>query len=254
MRLIDTHCHLNDTKAFPDPGAAVEEAQAAGVEKLVVVGIDTESSRLAVELAERFEPVYAVVGWHPTHTSSFSSEELEVVGEMLEHPKVVALGEIGLDYHWDYATREEQYRALEAQLDLAEARGVPVVFHCREAEGDLLDVLERRAVRVPYLFHCFAGSAEDAARGLALGGVFGVDGPITFKSRDDLRGVVKGIGLERMVVETDAPWMTPVPYRGQRNRPAWVALVNEGLAGVFGISAEECALATTRNAERFFGF
>lgn len=254
MRLIDTHCHLNDRKAFPNPASVIDEALAAGVEKLVVVGVDTESSRDAVNLADEFEVVYAVVGWHPTHTHEYSRDELKVVESLLSHPKVVALGEIGLDFHWDYSTPEQQFIALQDQLDVAKEYSKPIVFHCREAEEHLLDFLERRENDPPYLFHCFAGDSQIAKRCLDLGGMFGVDGPITYKSADRLREVILGIGLDRLVVETDAPWMTPVPHRGQRNKPAWVAHVNEGLASLFEVSPEECAEITTRNAEAFFQF
>ncbi len=252
MRLVDTHCHLNDRQAFPDPAPAVDEALAAGVVRLVVVGVDTDSSRYAVELAERFEEVYAVVGWHPTSTATFSPAELPALREMLAHPKVVALGEIGLDYHWDYATPEQQAVALRAQLDLAAELEEPVVFHCREAYPDLLDVLEREP-GPRRLFHCFAGDATDASRAVALGAWFGVDGPVTYRKADALREVLAGLPRDRVVVETDAPWMAPHPFRGKPNRPAWVTYVNEGLASVWGVTPEVCAGLTTAAAQAFFG-
>ncbi len=254
MRLIDTHCHLNDTKAFPDPSEAIAEAHAAGIEKLVVVGVDPKMNARAIEISEQFDSIYAAVGWHPTSTKDYTRESLDQLIEQLDQPKTVALGEIGLDYHWDFSTREEQYRALLDQLDLAESRNCPVIFHCREAESDLLDVLEKRPKTVPYLFHCFAGTVEDARRGLDVGGLFGVDGPVTYPKSDGLRDVMRFLGPERIVIETDAPWMAPVPYRGKRNRPSYVTYVNEALAAALGISPEECAAATTRNAEKFFGF
>jgi len=252
MQLVDTHCHLNDRQAFPIPGAAVDEALQAGVERLIVVGIDTESSQFAVQLAEEFEPVYAVVGWHPNHAAQYTSAELQPIRELLTHPKVVALGEIGLDYYRDHATKDEQYRCLNDQLELAEDTDTPVVFHCRDAYPDLLDVLDKRGAN-KFLFHCFAGSREDANRGVALGAWFGVDGPVTYKSADDLRETLRNLPKEKIVVETDAPWMSPVPYRGQRNRPAWVKYVNTALAETLGISEAECAELTTNNAQAFFG-
>lgn len=254
MRLIDTHCHLNDPKAFPDPAATVQEATEAGVEKLVVVGVDTASSQAAVSLAEQFEPVYAVVGWHPTYTSNCTEQALAEIESLLQHPKVVAIGEIGLDYYWDHATHEEQHRALHAQLELAESTNTPVVYHCREAEDALLSILEERPKTVPYLFHCFAGNTNHAQRAVALGGIFGVDGPVTYKSRDDLRTVLKAIGLDRIVIETDSPYMTPAPHRGKPNQPSWVVHVNQGLAGTFETSPKVTAETTTRIAEKFFQF
>jgi TatD DNase family protein len=252
MTLVDTHCHLNDLQAFPVPEVAVNEASEAGVERLIVVGVDFESSQIAVGLADRFEQVYAVVGWHPNHASQYSEEGLASVKGLLAHPKVVALGEIGLDYFRDHATREEQHRCLLEQLDLAEESGVPVVFHCRDAYPDLLDVLEQRRPG-KFLFHCFAGSHTDAQRATALDAWFGVDGPVTYKSADDLRTTLKSLDPAKILIETDAPWMSPVPYRGQRNKPAWVTFVNAALSETLGMTPETCADLTTRNAQAFFG-
>lgn len=251
MTLIDTHCHLNDRQAFPLPAAAVAEAAAAGVGRLIVVGIDTESSRYALHLAEQFEQVYAVVGWHPNHAADFRVSELDTIRSMLSHPKVVALGEIGLDYYRDHASREQQFECLTSQLDLADELDVPVVFHCREAYDDLLSVIEGRSQR-KWLFHCFAGGPDDAKRAVGLGAWFGVDGPVTYKSADELRGTLAQLPRDKVLIETDAPWMSPVPYRGQRNKPAWVKLVNAGLAGALGISESDCATVTTNNALAFF--
>lgn len=252
MRLIDTHCHLNDASAFPMPELAVAEAVAAGVERMIVVGIDTESSRLAVQLSESFEEVFAVVGWHPNHASAYVSAELSAIKELLAHPKVVALGEIGLDFYRDHASRDDQYRCLYDQLDLAAETGARIVFHCRDAYPELLDVLEKRPV-APYLFHCFAGSPEDSRRASAMNAAFGVDGPVTYKSSGALREVLAGLPRDKVVIETDSPWMSPVPYRGQRNRPAWLPFVNEGLAESLNLSRAECAELTTANALAFFG-
>lgn len=247
----DTHCHLNDEDAFPDPEAAVSEARDHGVDRLVVVGVDTESSQKAVVLSERFENIWAVVGWHPNMAAHFSSAELSRIEELAQHPKVVAIGEIGLDFHWTYATLEQQRLALEAQLDLAEKLNKPVVFHCREAYPELLTVLESRPAR-PYLLHCFAGSSEDAVRAMTLGCYIGVDGPVTYKKADDLRAVIQQIGIGRLVVETDAPWLSPHPHRGKPNRPAWVGIVGEGLADTLGLSTETVKSMTNQNADSFF--
>jgi len=249
--LIDTHCHLNDERAFPDPEAVVAEAREAGVDRLIVVGIDTESSRSALALAERFDGVFAVVGWHPTSAAAFSESELSAIEAMLTHPRVVAVGEIGLDFYWDKSTPEQQHACLEAQLDLAARHGKPVVFHCRDANDELLSFLEARPVQ-PYLFHCFSGDAGHAARALALGAYLGVDGPITYPKNEAMRAMFGELPRDRVVVETDAPYMAPVPYRGKPNRPAWVAHVAAMLASVWGVSDKECASTTTENAERFF--
>ncbi|MBX3111105.1 MAG: TatD family hydrolase [Fimbriimonadaceae bacterium] len=248
----DTHCHLNDERAFPDPADTVREANDHGVDRLVVVGVDTASSRRAVELAESFSHVWAVVGWHPNSSAGINDDELAATRELARHPKTVAVGEVGLDFHWDHATLDQQTRALHAQLDLAAELDLPVVFHCREAYPELLAVLEDRPVR-PYLLHCFAGDQDDARRALALGCLFGVDGPVTYKKADELRETVRTIGLDHLVVETDAPWLTPHPHRGKPNRPAWASLVGEGLAVTLGLDVDVVRRQTNANADRFFG-
>jgi TatD DNase family protein len=216
-----------------------------------VVGCDPESSQAALDLAERYSGVFAVVGWHPNYTAKYSKSSLVDLRRMLGHPKAVALGEIGLDWHWQYATPREQEAALLDQLELARELDKPVVFHCREAYADLLRFLEAMP-RHRYLFHCFSGNADDAQRGVALDAYFGVDGPISYKSAGELRDIVCTLPRERLVIETDSPYLSPMPYRGKPNRPAYVAFVNGALASTLGIPSDECAALTTANAERFF--
>ena len=163
--------------------------------------------------------MYAVVGWHPTYVQNLTDTSMQEIEVLLEHPKVVAVGEIGLDFHWDYSTPEQQDPALEAQLEMAVRAEKPVVFHCRDAYPQLLDILEQRPVR-PYLLHCFGGTLADANRAMALGAIFGVDGPITYKNANSLREIVAEIPLDRWVVETDSPYMPPTPHRGQPNTPS----------------------------------
>lgn len=249
--LIDTHCHLNLGDHFPDPAATLAEAAAVGVDRVIVVGIDRPSNERALELADRFPGVYAVVGYHPNSAAEYTSADLMVLEAMLRHPKAVALGEIGLDYHWDFATPVQQQVCLNEQLDLAAALDVPVVFHCRKAYPELLGTLEARPVR-PYLLHCFSGTVEDGERALALGAVLGFDGPITYKNAKETREVARRCPPDRLVVETDCPYLPPEPHRGKPNRPAWVAIVNAALASVRGLTPEACASLTTANAERFF--
>ncbi len=253
MRLIDTHCHLNDSKAFPDPAATIREAQDAGVEKLVVIGTDEDSSRSAISLADRFDCVFAVVGWHPTSAAHYRSDCLKAIDEMLKHPKVVAVGEIGFDFYWDKSTPEEQERCLTDHMDLARDKGKPVVFHCRDAYDELLTYLEDRPP-LKYLFHCFAGDGTHAKRAVALDAYFGFDGPITYPKNEALREIARSVSRDRILVETDSPYMSPVPHRGKPNRPAWVSLVNDGLAAALDLSSEACAEMTTQNAEKFYEF
>lgn len=250
MRLIDTHCHIHDPGAFPDPEQTIRQALSAGVERIIVVGTGPEDWSMALEFAHGFDQVNAIVGWHPNYTATYRGD-LEDLRQALQNPKVLALGEIGLDYHWDYSPPTLQKQALNDQLDLATELDTPVVFHAREAYGDLLDILEARAPH-PYLFHCWAGNAEQAQRAVKLDAYFGVDGPITYKKADDLRSVIAALPRERIVLETDSPYMSPVPHRGKLNQPAYVDEVNKGLAAALGVSEEDCARLTTENAERFF--
>ncbi|HMS54624.1 MAG TPA: TatD family hydrolase [Fimbriimonadaceae bacterium] len=248
--LIDTHCHLNLEDAFPNPGETIREAVEAGVSNMIVVGIDEASSRRAVRLADDHKEVYAVVGHHPNSAATFSTNDLVWIENLLAHPKTVALGEIGLDFHWDYATPEQQQFSLNAQLDLAVHLGMPVVFHCRKAYRELLQVLETRSPH-PYLFHCFSGSDTEAQRVVELGGLLGVDGPITYK-KSTLPSLFASLPADRIVVETDAPYMPPEPFRGRPNHPKHVVLVNRALALALGVTEEESAETTTANAEGFF--
>lgn len=246
---VDTHCHLNDSQRFPDPDRAIAEAADAGVTRLMVVGIDLHWSRKAVELADRHEGVFAVVGHHPT-SKGFRDEHLKVYEEWFKHPKVVALGEIGLDYHWDMTTPEEQDGWLRAQLELAKSLGAPVIFHCREAYDALIARLDGYA-HGPLDFHCFAGSFTQA-EALGLHHYFGVDGPLTYPKAGDLREIVALLPKERILLETDAPWLPPVPYRGKLNHPAYLPLIGEALAQTWNVSVEEVARQTSANAEACF--
>ncbi|RYG25146.1 TatD family deoxyribonuclease [bacterium] len=251
--LIDTHCHLNDAKAFPDPRAEIGAALEKGVDRLIVVGTAPEDWERAVRMAEAHPEVWAIVGWHPNYTADYDSSTLKRLRELLAHPRVLALGEIGLDYHWAYAERTVQFEALRDGLDLAAETGKPVVFHAREAYSDLLDVLENRPPH-PYLFHCFAGTKEEGSRAVKLGAKFGVDGPITYPKAEELRETIRSLPFESLVVETDAPYMSPVPFRGKPNRPVNVREVAEGLAKALGKSFDEVAMQTTATARAFFRF
>ena len=250
--LIDTHCHLNDPAHFPDVDSEIRQAKAAGVERIVMVGVKPDEWQATIDLAERHEALSCILGWHPNYTADYQAAKLKELEALLVHPKVFAVGEIGLDYHWSYSPKDVQYQAVGDQLDLAAQLDLPVVFHAREAYDDLLTILENRPLR-PYLFHCFAGNQDQAERAARLGCYFGVDGPVTYKKADDLRKILKTLPEQRLVVETDAPYLTPVPYRGKPNKPAYVAYVASALAEVLEVSAERCAGLTTENAIRFFG-
>lgn len=252
MGLVDTHCHLNDPQAFPDPAATIAEARAAGVDQFVVIGIDGESNARALQLAERFDCVFATVGWHPNSCGQLPQGAVEGLRKQLSHPKVVALGEIGLDYYREHTPPAEQRAALVAQLDLAVELRKPVVLHCRNAYGDLLDLLEARPPQAAD-FHCFSGDAADLDRILRLPGVIGVDGPLTYPRAQALRSLVAGCPRDRVLLETDSPYLPPQPRRGKPNEPRWLPLVAAALAEVWGTEAEAVARVTSENARRFFG-
>lgn len=251
MRLIDTHCHLNILETYPDPEPEFAACAREGI-GLILVGVDPKSSRRAVDLAESHDNVWAIVGRHPNYTADYKTAELEQFKDMLQSPKAVALGEIGLDFHWQYATLYQQEKALIEQLDLAGELGVPVVFHCREAYPELLSRLEKLQSLPKTLFHCFAGDEGDAERALNLGTWFGVDGPLTYKKADALRTLVAGLPHDRVVLETDSPYLPPTPHRGKPNSPTYLPLIAAELARVWDVSVEEAAGVTTDNAKAFF--
>lgn len=252
MALFDTHCHLNVAEFFDEPDAVVGRAKAAGVEGLVLIGLDLDTSQAALDVAERHEGVWAAVGRHPNYSNNYSRSDLAVLRRMLGHPKAVALGEVGLDSHWDEVGPEDQERSLRDQLELTLEVGKPLVLHCREAYPRLLDILEAMP-SFRGVFHCFSGSAEDASRAVALGAYFGIDGPITYKKNGAFRELVATLPRDRIVLETDSPFLPPEPFRGKPNEPALMPWVNRGLAGALGVSEEECAELTTGNARALFG-
>ncbi len=251
MWLIDTHCHLNDYEAFPDPSKVIKHADDVDVKELIVIGIDAETNERAVDLAEKFENVFAVVGWHPNYAKSWKSSYLKTLEAFYSHQKVCAIGEIGLDFHWDYATTNEQVKCLNDQLDLAETLDSSIVIHCRDAYPDLLSVLETRK-HLRYLFHCFSGNKEDAERCMKLDVYYGVDGPITYKKNDALREIVGLLPKNRLLLETDSPWLTPTPYRGKQNFPEYLVYINNKIAEIWQCSPESSARICSENTYRFF--
>ncbi len=254
MSLIDTHAHLTDPKFDSDREEVIARANAAGVERIIVCGYDLESSRAAVEMAACYESVYATVGVHPHDAKSYSADIESAIAELSRAQKVLAIGEIGLDYHYDFSPRCAQVAAFEAQVEMAARLGLPVVVHSRESNDEALQVLTGRAGNnIAGVFHCFSGDVEFARRVLDAGFYIGIDGPVTYKSSDALRAAVEFCPLDRLLVETDCPYLAPVPHRGKRNEPAYVRHVAEEAARVKGITLERLAAATTANAGRLFG-
>ncbi len=254
MRLIDTHTHLNDKAFSHDLDQVIARAEAAQVTGLVVCGYDVDSSRLAVEMAGRFQCVRATVGVHPHDARTYGPEaELRIV-ELSRAPGVIAIGEIGLDFHYDFSSRSDQYAAFEAQVNLANRVGLPLVIHSRESEREVMQVLRGHAANTRGgVFHCFSGDERTAVETLDMGYYLGIDGPITYKNAEKLRGVARMCPVDRLLVETDCPYLSPVPHRGRRNEPAYVRLVAQATAEIKGLSLEEVSEATTANARALFG-
>ena len=259
MELIDTHCHLNFASYDDDREAVIERAQAAGVTRIIIPATDLTTGQEAIDLAQRYPAVFASAGVHPNSTADFSDSHLPRIEAQARLPRVVAVGEIGLDYYWDKSPKDAQQRAFEAQLELAARLEMPVIIHNREASEDVMTTLELWATDLPPslngwagVLHSFSASPAIAERALAAGFYIGFTGPVTFKNADELRSVAAMVPLERMLVETDGPFLTPAPHRGQRNEPAYVPFIAERLAAVRSISVEELARATTENAVRLF--
>ena len=251
--LFDTHCHLFDEKLRGDLKEVVERAKEAGVAEIVVPAVDVETSRQAIAIAEQFDGVYAAVGVHPEAANDASEEDFAEVAKLALHPKVVAIGEIGLDYYWDAAPRPKQQDVLVQQIRLAKQLGLPVVIHNRDATQDTVRILEQECKGdVHGVMHCFTGSFETAKQCMELGFFISFGGPVTFKNARNVREVAAKIPDEWLVVETDSPYLTPHPHRGKRNEPSYVALVAQMLAEVRGQDIRQLERYTTDNAHRLF--
>lgn len=250
---FDTHAHYDSHKFDDDRDAVLSSLPGLGVDFVVDPGCDEASSRAAIALAEQYDFVYAAVGWHPQDLKdSWHDGGLAVIRELAKHPKVVAIGEIGLDYYWDRTYTDLQKEVLRLQLALAVELDLPVSFHDREAHGDSLAIAkEFPAVRG--VFHCFSGSPEMAAELLKRGWYLGFDGPITYKNAKRAPEVAAITPLDRIVVETDSPYLTPVPFRGKRNDSRYLPYVIEKLAEWKGVSPEEMTDLTWKNGKRLFG-
>jgi TatD DNase family protein len=248
MRLIDSHCHL---EMLGDPDAAVELAREDGLEAIVTIGIDVTSSRLAVGFADRFDDVYATVGLHPHEAGSLDAAALSELETLAAHPRVVAVGECGLDFYRDLAPRDAQRRAFSAQIELARRVGLPLVVHVREAGDEAMAQLAEEAGDLTVIMHCFSlphSVDECNARGYYAS----FAGNVTYKNAGDLRAAAARVREDRLLVETDAPFLTPVPNRGNSNTPAWVAHTATVVGEVRGWDAARVAEVTTANARRVF--
>jgi TatD DNase family protein len=254
--LIDTHGHLDFDRFDEDRDAVLQRAAAASVERIIVPALDLANCPQVLALGDRYAEVYAAVGVHPNSTALWENVWLDSIRRFAAHPKVVAIGEIGLDYYWDDSPKEVQQAALAAQLELAAELELPVIIHNRDSSEDVLRLLAVSPLagrERPGVLHSFSAEAAVAEAALRMGFYIGITGPVTFKKADDLRAVVAGLPLERILVETDAPFLAPQQRRGKRNEPAYVAYVAEQIAALHGLSSDELARITTNNAMRLFG-
>jgi len=251
---IDTHCHLEDEKFSDDRTEVIARAKVAGVSRIINFGSTLASSIAVTELTKNFPELYAGVGIHPEEIDDFDSKTCAALAALAAEKKVVAIGEIGLDYHWekDPQRRLIQQRIFIEQLDLARQLNLPVCVHDRDAHGDTLKILQTEARDLRGVLHCYSGSLEISREVFKLGWLIGVDGPLTFKNSAKLPDIVRTAPRDMILIETDAPYLAPTPYRGKRNEPAYVVEVAKKLAEVRGETLEEVADYTTANARRLY--
>lgn len=247
---FDTHVHINSEQLYNDHFNYVQRAISHGVDYMVIVGYDLESSKLAVELANQYENLYAAVGIGPNNCNDITNEEFDEIEKLLKNKKVVAIGEIGLDYYYDYVDKEVQISVLKKQLKLASKYNLPVVIHCRDSYEDMYSCLSN--AKQEGIMHCYSGSVEMAKRFIDIGFYISLAGPVTFKNAKIAKEVAKQIDLSNLVIETDCPYLTPEPFRGRVNEPANVIYIAEEIARLKKISIEVVAKVTTSNAKKIF--
>ena len=253
MELFDSHCHLEDERFQGEVEDVLARMAEAGVNRCILASSDMPTGTKIVGLADQYPQVYGMVGFHPHEASQFREEDLEQMAQWLKHDKIVGVGEIGLDYYYDHSPRDVQRQVLERQLDFALEQNVPVAFHIRDAHGDTLDMFSRRKGRLPEgVLHCFSGSLECARQYLDMGFYLSFAGPVTFKNAAKLQEVAKYCPIDRLLVETDSPYLAPVPLRGQRNEPANVRFVAQMVAELKGMDAEQLARHAFENTCRLY--
>ncbi|MEK7278045.1 MAG: TatD family hydrolase [Chloroflexota bacterium] len=252
--LVDTHCHLDMPVFDADREAVLDRAREAGVGRIMVPGVDLPSSRRAVKLAEAHPEVFAAVGFHPHDADKLGEKELKELRELAAHPKVKAIGEIGLDYYRDHSPRNVQRAAFRQQLDLAAELDLPVIIHNREAYADVMAALSEWNGKRRGVLHSYSGDRTQMSAALELGFFLGLTGPITFPKADEMRAVAASAPLDKLLIETDAPYLTPSPHRGRRNEPAYVRYVAQKLADARGENLDTVITQTCANAAMLFNW
>lgn len=254
--MIDTHCHINDELYINNPKDYINESTSAGVDKFLVVGFDLKSSKDAVKIAEKYSNVFAAVGIHPSEVKKMGENDLKEIEKLLSNNNVIAVGEIGLDFYWDKEEniKKQQEEFFIKQINLANKYDLPVSIHCREATEACLRILKENPVNRKGIQHCFAGSLEIAKEYVKMGWLIGIGGVVTFKNAVKMKEVAQNIDLQNIVLETDAPYLAPTPFRGQPNHSKYLYLVRDEIAQLRQITSKEVEQATTKNFERIFKY
>jgi TatD DNase family protein len=256
MELIDSHAHIDFPQFAEDREAVLERARAAGMTTLLAIGTGPGPEKLdsALPFAEKHDWIYATVGIHPHEAREVTVRHLEELARLAQHPKVIAWGEIGLDYFYDHSPRETQHKVFRDQMELAQQARLPIIIHCRDAWADCMNMLEEHwePTGIGGILHCFTSTLEDAKHGLDMGFLISFAGNSTYPKAQNLRDIAKALPLEKILIETDSPYLAPQAYRGKRNEPAYVAEVARMLASVRDLSADEIAAATSENFRRLF--
>ena len=252
MHIFDSHAHFDDPRFDEDRHQLLQQIHAEGVDFIANIGCDEPTCKSSVALAEQYDSIYATVGWHPEFAGAWNNQTEELIRSLAVHPKVRAIGETGVDYHWMNDPEEVQLRCFDDQMRIARELKMPVVIHQREGMEDCLSVV-RRYPDVQGVFHCYSGSAESAKEILKMGYYLGFTGVITFKNARKSHEVLEMMPLDRILIETDCPYMAPVPFRGQRCHSGLLPHTLETLAQIRGLSVEEAAQITLDNAKRFYG-
>ena len=252
--LIDSHAHLDDRRFDRDRDRIIKDLENNGIELVINIGADLKSSIASVSLAEKCPNIYATVGVHPHSAKDMDEASLEILRSLAKRDKVVAIGEIGLDFYYDNSPRDDQRKWFKEQLKLAKELNLPVVIHSRDAQQETFDILkEAQDGSLRGVLHCYSGSKEMAMEYIKLGFYISIAGPVTFKNARVLKEVAKAVPLDKLLVETDCPYLAPEPHRGKRNEPVYVKYVAGTIAAIKGISFEELAKATNRNTKELFG-
>jgi len=254
LELVDSHAHVDMSEFDSDRTDMLARAQAAGVRQILAIGGAPGALASAVPFAERYDWIYAAAGIHPHEARLAMPAHYEELANLAKHPKFLAWGEIGLDYHYDHSPRDVQQRVFIEQLELARGAGRPVIIHCREAWPDCLALLEKHwgSSGLGGIFHCFSGTLEEARRGMEMGFLISFAGNVTYPKAQNLRDLASALPLESILIETDSPFLAPQPFRGRRNEPAFVAELARTLAPVRNLAPHELAAATAANFRRFF--